>query len=91
MELYRRYNFVSADLDRAVARNGISEGVIVLAPANYLQWIRASNLMPATWNDPLVVVGHHRDNRVLLRRYADREFYIWDGRKLRPWIRPHSR
>lgn len=82
MELHRGYNDIDSSLVTAVGNAKIEEGVIVLDPQNYLQWVRASRLVPVTWNDRLVVVGRSAENSALYERYPERSFYLWRGQSL---------
>ncbi len=83
MTLYRGYNFVTDRLEAAVGESRITNGVIVLDPPSYLNWVRAGNLIPASWDDPLVVVGRNEDS-TLYERYPGRPFYLWRRGQLIP-------
>jgi hypothetical protein len=77
MALYRGYNNIDSSLVAAVEKANIRDGVIVLDPQNYLQWVRAGRTVPTSWEDPVVVVGRALDNSALYSRYPNRTFYLW--------------
>lgn len=88
MALYRGYNDIDASLVAAVEKANIRDGVIVLDPQNYLQWVRAGRVVPASWDDPVVVVGRALDNSALYSKYPNRAFYLWQSGTLRALGKP---
>ncbi len=91
LALHRGYNEIDDRIERALRTQGITRGLVLLTDPAYLKWIQASHLLPLGVQGDIVFAEKRRDNRALLRAYADRPVFIMDDSELRFYVVPGAR
>jgi hypothetical protein len=81
--LYEGYNTVTSVLEDEVARQGVTDGVLVLERAHVIDWTMAARLVPDDYDTArLPVVAGPWNDPALAKAFPGRDFWVFTGQEL---------
>ncbi|HJZ12256.1 MAG TPA: hypothetical protein VJ521_08905, partial [Acidobacteriota bacterium] len=90
LPLYKGYNDVNSDLEKAVKAEHVSRAVILLGNGNWRDWNSAAKLLAGDFEADLIFAWNANDNSALFNAYADRPVYLWSDANLKLYLQRAS-